>query len=61
VNVGEGAVLALGSVATHNLEPWTVYGGVPAKPLKKRVMRQDESEFAGVTLAGVKASGFVST
>jgi len=37
VAVGEGAVLALGSVATHNLEPWTVYAGVPARRLKARV------------------------
>lgn len=36
VSVGEGAVLALGSVATHDLEPWTVYGGVPARKIKVR-------------------------
>ena len=35
-NVGEGAVLGLGSVATRDLEPWTVYAGVPAKPIKQR-------------------------
>jgi putative colanic acid biosynthesis acetyltransferase WcaF len=40
VNVGEGAVLGLGSVATHDLEPWTVYGGVPAQPLKQRVIHE---------------------
>jgi putative colanic acid biosynthesis acetyltransferase WcaF len=36
VQIGEGAVLALGSVATRNLEPWTVYGGVPARRIKAR-------------------------
>jgi putative colanic acid biosynthesis acetyltransferase WcaF len=36
VNLGEGAVLALGSVATRDLEPWTVYAGVPAQPVKQR-------------------------
>jgi putative colanic acid biosynthesis acetyltransferase WcaF len=36
LTVGEGAVLALGAVATKNLEPWTVYGGVPAKKIKTR-------------------------
>jgi putative colanic acid biosynthesis acetyltransferase WcaF len=40
VNLGEGAILALGSVATRNLEPWTVYGGVPARKIKTRVMRE---------------------
>jgi putative colanic acid biosynthesis acetyltransferase WcaF len=37
VNVGEGAVLGLGSVANRDLEPWTVYSGVPAVAVKIRV------------------------
>jgi putative colanic acid biosynthesis acetyltransferase WcaF len=36
VSVGDGAVLALGSVAAHDLNPWTVYGGVPARKIKVR-------------------------
>jgi putative colanic acid biosynthesis acetyltransferase WcaF len=36
VNVGEGAVLGLGSVATRDLAPWTVYAGVPATKVKER-------------------------
>lgn len=36
VTVGDGSVLALGSVATRDLEPWVVYGGIPARPLKER-------------------------
>jgi putative colanic acid biosynthesis acetyltransferase WcaF len=36
VNVGEGAVLGLGSVATRDLEPWTIYAGVPAAKVKSR-------------------------
>jgi putative colanic acid biosynthesis acetyltransferase WcaF len=36
VNVGEGAVLGLGSVATKDLEPWGVYAGVPATRRKER-------------------------
>jgi putative colanic acid biosynthesis acetyltransferase WcaF len=36
VNVGEGAVLGLGSVATRSLEAWTVYAGVPAVKVKER-------------------------
>jgi putative colanic acid biosynthesis acetyltransferase WcaF len=38
VNVGEGAILGLGAVATRDLEPWTVYAGVPAQAVKKRVV-----------------------
>jgi putative colanic acid biosynthesis acetyltransferase WcaF len=37
VSVGEGAVLGLGSVATRNLDAWTVYAGVPAVKVKDRV------------------------
>jgi len=36
VNLGEGAVLGLGSVATRDLEPWTIYAGVPAVKVKER-------------------------
>lgn len=36
VTVGEGAVLALGSVASRDLEPWSVYAGLPARKIKQR-------------------------
>jgi len=36
VNVGEGAVLGLASVATRNLEPLGVYAGAPAVKVKER-------------------------
>ncbi len=39
VRVGEGAVLGLGSVAASDLEPWTVYAGVPARKMKSRESR----------------------
>jgi putative colanic acid biosynthesis acetyltransferase WcaF len=39
-NVGEGAVLGLGSVATHDLDSWTVYAGVPAVKVKERVRHE---------------------
>ena len=45
VNMGEGAVLGLGSVATRNLEAWTVYAGAPAVKVKER--RQVSSASAG--------------
>ncbi len=43
VNIGEGAVLGLGSVATRDLEPWTVYAGVPAVKVKDRVRPPSQS------------------
>jgi putative colanic acid biosynthesis acetyltransferase WcaF len=36
VTVGDGAVLGLASVATKDLEPWTVYAGQPARAVKSR-------------------------
>lgn len=36
VQVGEGAVLGLASVASRDLEPWGVYAGAPAAKVKTR-------------------------
>ena len=38
VSVGDGAVVAAGSVVTKNVEAWTVIGGNPARLIKKRVI-----------------------
>lgn len=36
VSIGEGAVCAARAVVVKDVEPWTVVGGNPAKPIKKR-------------------------
>lgn len=36
VKVGEGAVVASGAVVTHNVEPYTVVGGIPARVISRR-------------------------
>ena len=36
ITIGHGAVIATGSVVTADVEPYTIVGGVPAKPIKKR-------------------------
>lgn len=36
VSLGTGSVLALGGVATKDIPPWEIYGGVPAKHLGQR-------------------------
>jgi maltose O-acetyltransferase len=38
VTVGEGAVIAAGSVVTKNVEPYTIVGGNPAKYIKDRTL-----------------------
>jgi putative colanic acid biosynthesis acetyltransferase WcaF len=47
VTVGEGAVLGLGSVASRNLEPWTVYAGLPARRIKARPRTDDSRDQDG--------------
>lgn len=44
VTAGEGAVLGARGVAFRDLEPWTVYAGNPAKPIKARNIRFDTSK-----------------
>ena len=41
VTIGEGAVVAAGSVVTKDVEPWTVVGGNPARFIKKRELKDD--------------------
>ena len=36
VTIGNGAVVGSGAVVTHDVDPYTVVVGVPAKPIKKR-------------------------
>jgi putative colanic acid biosynthesis acetyltransferase WcaF len=44
INVAEGAVLGLGSVATRDLKAWTVYGGNPAVAIRERARTLPEHD-----------------
>lgn len=49
VTLAEGSVLGALSLLTRTTDPWTIYGGVPAKPLKAR--RRDVLEHGRRLLA----------
>lgn len=36
VQIGEGAVIAAGAVVTKDVEPYSIYGGIPAKKIGER-------------------------
>jgi acetyltransferase-like isoleucine patch superfamily enzyme len=40
VTIGEGAVVAAGTVVHEDVEPWTVVSGVPARPVRTRSRHQ---------------------
>lgn len=43
VHIGNGAIVAAGSVVTRDVEPYSIVGGVPAKKIKMR-FSEDEIE-----------------
>nr|WP_286239885.1 DapH/DapD/GlmU-related protein [Neptuniibacter halophilus] len=36
ISIGEGAIIAANSVVTHDVEPYCIYAGVPARKIKDR-------------------------
>jgi putative colanic acid biosynthesis acetyltransferase WcaF len=43
VTVGHGAILTLGSVTAQSLQPMTIYAGNPARPIKQRKIKPQQS------------------
>jgi acetyltransferase-like isoleucine patch superfamily enzyme len=42
ITIGDGAIVAAGSVVTKNIEPYAIVGGVPAKFIKYRFENDEE-------------------
>jgi len=41
-HIGKGAIIAAGSIVTHDVEPYTIVGGVPAKKIKSRFFNKED-------------------
>jgi acetyltransferase-like isoleucine patch superfamily enzyme len=41
VSIGEGAMVAGGSIVTRDVEPWTIVAGAPARPVRDRNPNQN--------------------
>ena len=42
VTSGDGSIIAAGSIVTKDVEPYSIYGGVPAKIIKMRFNNDDD-------------------
>lgn len=42
VNIGNGAVIATGSVVTKDVPPHTIYGGIPAEFIKNKIIKDQK-------------------
>lgn len=44
ISIGDGAIVAAGAVVTKDIEPYSIYGGVPAKKIRNR-FSEDQKVF----------------
>lgn len=44
ITIGDGAIIAAGSVVTKDVDPYSIYGGVPARLIRKRFENEADIE-----------------
>nr|CAM77800.1 acetyltransferase (Virginiamycin, streptogramin A, chloramphenicol) [Magnetospirillum gryphiswaldense MSR-1] len=49
ITIGTGAVVGAGSVVTHDVAPYTIVAGVPAKPIRRRVTVETEAQLLSLS------------
>lgn len=54
VTIGQGAVIAAGAVVTSSLKPYGVYGGVPAKLIKYRFVKEIREELEKIDISSLE-------
>ena len=42
IKIGDGAIIAAGAVVNKNIEPYSIYGGIPAKKIKDRYSKEEK-------------------
>nr|WP_241391852.1 CatB-related O-acetyltransferase [Serratia proteamaculans]ULG19219.1 antibiotic acetyltransferase [Serratia proteamaculans] len=58
VTIGEGAVVAAGSIVTADVEPYTIVGGNPARPIKQRFTPQLIARLLALRIYDLSAEDF---
>lgn len=43
IKIGNGAIVAMGSVVTKDVQPYSIVGGIPAKEIKKRFSEEENA------------------
>jgi len=57
VHIGRGAIVAAGSAVTKDVEPYSIYGGVPAKKIRDRFNSDSDREKHDQMLSGELYAG----
>jgi acetyltransferase-like isoleucine patch superfamily enzyme len=55
VTIGEGSVIAAGSLVLENVPPYTIYGGHPAKFIKYRFPNKENAVKHSRAIKGIYA------